>query len=238
MATLDEILAYVAETPGNTNPAVLTTLIGEGGGGGGDLPEGVIPAIIVTFSIDEDTGAVSYSPTWAELEVLWPELGNDATWLGVYDGSDPVSVSFSDDHTDNSFYFKIATGDGPIHQFKIDYTTHEASYTAIWPSVWYYIQNTSSASVTIATNTGSETVAASDWSQTAHSIIYNNNLNAYITFTSSSDISGCDLSLDNASTLTVTKYVQDSNHLCMVISGTLPADFEGEFEGGFGESVN
>lgn len=55
MATLDEILAYVAETPGNTNPAVLATLIGSGGGGSGDA-NAVAFLCPITFAISGTTG--------------------------------------------------------------------------------------------------------------------------------------------------------------------------------------
>lgn len=64
MATLDEILAYVAETPGNTNPAVLATLIGEGGGGDANAVASLCP---ITFAISGTTGCclgAAYGYEW------------------------------------------------------------------------------------------------------------------------------------------------------------------------------
>ena len=96
MATLDEILAYVTETPGNTNPAVLATLIGEDGGSGGDLH-------IVEFTYDDDLGKYHFSPDFDTI-YQWMEEGSCIGACYGYDTPYYYNIDWSSGNGFNAFY--------------------------------------------------------------------------------------------------------------------------------------
>jgi len=61
MATNKEIIDYVIESPDNTNPNVLRSLLESNGGGGGDIPfdNAALMPVVLTFENDaEDTRLV------------------------------------------------------------------------------------------------------------------------------------------------------------------------------------
>lgn len=55
---MDEVVNYVMETPGNTNPNVLRGLLGKSGGGN---------VLIVNMNINQETQTATLDKTWREI---------------------------------------------------------------------------------------------------------------------------------------------------------------------------
>ena len=60
MATTNEIIKYIMNTPENTNPGILRELLNEHGGGGSDM-------LIVNVVQDDDTSEPRLDRTWQEI---------------------------------------------------------------------------------------------------------------------------------------------------------------------------
>lgn len=73
MASQNEILEYIRKTPGNTNPAVLASMINQLGGGGGSSD-----ITVVEFSGNFDDGFTA--------DVPYAELLTKKLVIGIFDG--------------------------------------------------------------------------------------------------------------------------------------------------------
>lgn len=102
MSTKEEIFEYVTETPENTNPAVLRSMLNELSGGG----SGGAGLFVVNIQYNDSTGEYEVDKTLEEIKAAY--LRNDAI-VGVYAGQTVFAAPYLE-------------GEGEEEYFSVDFT--------------------------------------------------------------------------------------------------------------------